>query len=73
MAFSISVISILRIAKAQYKIVMQDIIFKIKVLRVTHKSMKSVKFSPSNIKAIQYIISHWYYHFQYISYSVTDY
>ena len=43
MAFSIIVMNILWIAKAQYRIAMQDIIFKAKNFEVTHKSMKSVK------------------------------
>ena len=33
-------ITILQIAKKQYRIVMQDKIFKVKVFEVTHKSMK---------------------------------
>ena len=43
MAFSVFVINISRIAKTQYRIVMQDKIFKVKNFEVTHKSVKSVK------------------------------
>ena len=36
-------INILRIAKTQYRIVMQDKILKVNIFEVTHKSLISVK------------------------------
>ena len=51
MAFNIYVMNVSQITKTHYRIVMQDKIFKVLILEVTHKSVTI--FLPQNIQAIR--------------------
>ena len=56
-------ILVLQVIKSQYKILMQDKIFKVKIFKVIQKSMKSVKISSLEMF---WLYSIWIYQYKHI-------